>query len=216
MPWAASSPSRPIQFISSLWPGTAPFCHPGWGSWWPLFYMTFVVPKTRRSLSVPSQPATLLPVCILALGELLFVLFGGLFKYHLLFPECFCILRDSMWLSDWFSNAERQASLPWHPGNAPTCTTGYFVLPLLELGPVERRKALRGEWRRFLEMQIISSQEDKQERCCTCSSKSMLKCCLHIPESSSPRRETGQDEQLNRKWITSYIIFFNELAFVSF
>lgn len=56
----------------------------------------------------------------------------------------------------------------------------------------------------------------RQERCCTCSLKSMLKCCLHIPESSSPRRETGQDEQLNRKWITSYIIFLMSWLLLAF
>lgn len=65
-------------------------------------------------------------------------------------------------------------------------------------------------------MQIISSEEDKPEIRCTRSSKSMFKCCLRIPESSSSRRETAQAEQLDTKWITSNIIFFPELAFSSF
>lgn len=40
------------------------------------------------------------------------------------------------------------------PGDAPTRTAGCSGLPLLELGPLERIKALPIEWRRILGMHV--------------------------------------------------------------
>lgn len=49
-----------------------------------------------------------------------------------------------------------------HPGDAPTRSLGYFGLPLLGLGLLERKQMLPSEGKRFLGMHFLGRKAHKK------------------------------------------------------